>query len=107
MNIIDLSVFDCDIRVECVDRQAESLLNGNYCWFKRSVQDPRISYRITPEDGGEGRLITRNGGCLELARDDGEFLYMFEKDMTSSRRKNSGGISISFMPRYSSWVDAL
>ena len=26
MNIIELSVFDCDIRVECMDGQAESLL---------------------------------------------------------------------------------
>jgi hypothetical protein len=30
MNVIDLSVFDCDIRVECGDRQAVALLNGNY-----------------------------------------------------------------------------
>ena len=53
----------------------------------RSVQDPQINYRITPEDGGEGRLITRNGACPELARDDGEFLYMFEKDMTIETQK--------------------
>ena len=87
MNIIDLSVFDCDIRVECVDRQAESLLNSNYGWFKQSVQDPQINYRITRQDGGEGRLIARNGACPELARDDGEFLYMFEKDMTIETQK--------------------
>ena len=87
MSVIDLSVFDCDIRVECGDRQAESLLNSNYGWFKQSVQDPQINYRITREDGGEGRLITRNGACPELARDDGEFLYMFEKDMTIETQK--------------------
>jgi hypothetical protein len=87
MSVIDLSVFDCDIRVECVDRQVVSLLNSNYGWFKQSVQDPQINYRITREDGGEGRLITRNGACPELARDDGEFLYMFEKDMTIETQK--------------------
>ena len=87
MNVIDLSVFDCDIRIECVDRQAESLLNSNYGWFKQSIQDPQISYRITREGAGERRLITRNGACPALARDDGEFLYMFEKDMTIETQK--------------------
>jgi hypothetical protein len=37
MNIIELSVFDCDIRVTCTDRQAESLLNSNYGCFKQPV----------------------------------------------------------------------
>jgi hypothetical protein len=87
MNVVELSVFDCDIRVECLDRQAESLLNSNYGCFKQSVQDPQISYRITREGAGEERLIARNGACSELARDDGEFLYMFEKDMTIETQK--------------------
>jgi len=34
-----LSVVDCDIRVDCADRQAESLLNSNYGWFKQPVND--------------------------------------------------------------------
>src|SRR5512146_3047293 len=87
MNIIDLSVFDCDIRVECLDREAESLLNSNYGCFKQSVRDPQISYRITREGTGEERLIARNGADPELARDDGEFLYMFEKDITIETQK--------------------
>ena len=87
MNIIDLSVFDCDIRVECLDREAESLLNSNYGCFKQSVRDPQISYRITREGTGEERLIARNGADPELARDDDEFLYMFEKDITIETQK--------------------
>jgi len=87
MNIIELSVFACDIRVECLDRQAESLLNSNYAWFKQPVEDARISYRITRQGTGEGRLIARDGACPELARDDGDFLYMFEKDMTVETQK--------------------
>ena len=87
MNIIELSVFDCDIRVECLDRQAESLLNSNYGWFKQPVEDAHITYRITREDPAGGRRIARNGACPELARDDADFLYMFEKDMTIETQK--------------------
>jgi hypothetical protein len=39
MKIIELSVVDCDIRIDCTDRQAESLLNSNYGWFKQPVND--------------------------------------------------------------------
>src|SRR4029077_2015937 len=87
MNIIELSVFDCDIRVECLDRQAESLLNSNYGWFKQPVEGAHITYRITREDPAGGRRIARNGACPELARDDGDFLYMFEKDITIETQK--------------------
>src|SRR5882724_660601 len=87
MNVIELSVFDCDIRVECMDIQAESLLNSNYGWFKQPVEDAQITYRITRQRAAEGLLIARNGACLELARDDGDFLYMFEKDMTIETQK--------------------
>ena len=87
MNIIDLSVFDCAIRVEYWDRRAGALLNGNYSGFEKSIRDPQISYRITHEGMGEERVIARKGACTELARDDAEFLYMFEKDMTIETQK--------------------
>jgi hypothetical protein len=87
MGVIELSVFDCDIRVECMDGQAESLLYGNYGWFKQPVEDAQIAYRITRQDADQGLLIERKGACPELARDDGDFLYMFEKDMTIETQK--------------------
>src|SRR4030095_15972274 len=87
MDVIELSVFDCDIRVECLDRQAASLLNSNYGWFQRAVEEPQISYRITRQGKADGRLIARNGAYPELARDDGDFLHMFEKDMTIETQK--------------------
>jgi hypothetical protein len=87
MDVIELSVFDCDIRVECLDRQAASLLNSNYEWFKQAVEEPQITYRIARQGTGEGRLIARNGAHPELALDDGDFLYRFEKDMTIETQK--------------------
>src|SRR4030095_15950932 len=87
MDVIELSVFDCDIRVECLDRQATSLLNSNYGWFKRAVEEPQIRYRITRQGTAEGHLIARNGAYPELARDDGDFLHMFLKDMNNENQK--------------------
>ena len=87
MDVLELSVFDCDIRVESLDRPATSLLNSNYGWFKQTFEKPQIKYRITRPGIGEERLIVRNGADPELARDDGEFLYMFEKDMTIETQK--------------------
>jgi hypothetical protein len=87
MSVIELSVFGCGIRVECSDPQTESLLNGNYGWFKQSVEKAQIAYRIIRRAAAEARLIARNRTCPELARDDGDFLYKFEKDMTIETQK--------------------
>ena len=87
MDVLELSVFDCDIRIESLDRPAASLLNINYGWFKKEVERPQITYRITRRGPGEERLIVRDGAPPEMARDDGEFLYMFEKDMTIETQK--------------------
>src|SRR5262245_43684866 len=87
MDVLELSVFDCDIRIESLDRPAASLLNINYGWFKQDIERPQIRYRITRRGRGEQRLIARVGAAPEIARDDGEFLYMFEKDMTIETQK--------------------
>ena len=63
MNIIELSVFDCDIRVECVDRQAESLLNSNYGWFKKRIEEAQITYRITRQGAGLLAQIQHVANC--------------------------------------------
>ena len=43
------------------------------------LKKPQIIYRITREDVAEGLLITRNGACPELARDDGDFSICLRK----------------------------
>jgi hypothetical protein len=87
MSVIDLSVFGCDIRIDCMDRQAESLLNSNYGWFRRSITGAQITYQIIRERRSDGLLVARNGALPELARDDGDFLYLFEKDITIETQK--------------------
>jgi hypothetical protein len=87
MDVLEFSVFDCGIRVESLDRPAASLLTSNYSWFKQAFEKRHITYRITRPGMREDRLITRDGAYPVLARDDGDFLYMFEKDMTIETQK--------------------
>lgn len=88
MSRIELSVFGCDIRIECMDDRAESLVRGNYGSLKNVAKDPRVFYRITRGEASEGLLIERNGSpCPMLARDDYDFLYMLEKDVTIETQK--------------------
>src|SRR4030095_5001668 len=58
-----------------------------YSWFKQAFEKRHITYRITRPGTREDRLITRDGAYPVLARDDGDFLYMFEKDMTIETQK--------------------
>jgi hypothetical protein len=87
MDVLEFSVFDCGIRVESLDRPAASLLTSNYSWFKQAFEKRHITYRITRPGTREDRLITRDGAYPVLAQDDGDFLYMFEKDMTIEAQK--------------------
>src|SRR4051794_22538000 len=84
---VDLSVYGCDIHVECMDDKTESLLNRIYVCFKRSIKEGQITYRVARDRTSEKYLIERAGILLELANDDGEFLYKFDKDLTIETQK--------------------
>jgi hypothetical protein len=87
MTPIELAVFDCDIRIDCMDSRAEALLVANYGWFKRGLKDPRLQYCIQREPRSCRVVILRNGLQPIIASDDGEFLFLFEKDMTIELQK--------------------
>jgi hypothetical protein len=87
MKPIELAVFDCDIRIDCVDSREESLLQANYGWFKRGIKDPQLHYYIGREPTSHRVLITRDGLEPMAASNDGELLFLFEKDMTIELQK--------------------
>ena len=87
MKPIELAVFDCDIRIDCVDSHTESLLVANYGWFKRGLKDPQLQYCIDREPISHRVVIARDGLEPMVASDDGEFLFLFEKDMTIELQK--------------------
>jgi hypothetical protein len=87
MSLIEFLVFGCGIRVECMDTRAELLLRSVYGSFRQSIADARIHYRITRQQASGGLLIARQGVCPMVARDDYEFLFVFEKDMIIETQK--------------------
>lgn len=70
-----------------MDTRAEFLLRSVYGPFRRSIEDARIHYRITRQQASGELLIARQGVCPMVARDDYEFLFLFEKEMTSETQK--------------------
>jgi hypothetical protein len=87
MDPIELSVFDCNIRIECPDDYARSLLVANYGWFQMQSKEPQLRYFINRERASQEFMITRDDVEPLLASDDGEFLFQFEKDMTIQLQK--------------------
>jgi len=87
MSPIELCVFGCDIRVECFDEQAASFLTRIYRLFKHPIKKAEISYRIARESSSERLYIARNGASPEIARDCGDFIYKFDKDLTIETQK--------------------
>jgi hypothetical protein len=87
MSLIELCVFGCDIRVECFDEQAASFLTRIYRLFKHPIKKAEINYRIARESSSERLYIARNGASPEIARDWGDFIYKFDKDLTIETQK--------------------
>lgn len=87
MSGIQLSVLDCNIRVDCRDSRAESLIAANYGWFRRETKEPQLHYLISRDKTSQGFVITRDGVEPVVAADDGKFLFLIEKDMTIELQK--------------------
>jgi hypothetical protein len=90
MGSLELSVFNCGIRINCFDARAEVLIQSGYSWFIKAIQTPLLSYHISRDGVSEPLLIRREsagGGLDEVTRTDSDFLYLFDKDLTIETQK--------------------
>lgn len=87
MTSVELSVFDCNIRVDCADKETESFIVANYGWFRRQGKDPDLHYAISRGQTFRGFIITRDRAEPVIASDDAEFLFLFEKYITTELQK--------------------
>lgn len=87
MSLLEFSIFDCTVRVDCRDNQAEALLTANYSQLRGNGKDSLLRYRITRQPACGGLVISRDGLDPVVTSDDGEFLFLFEKDMTIELQK--------------------
>ena len=86
MSLIELSLVDRAVRVECADHRVVSILRSIYGSLTRAANNPPITYRITPESSGTLSLA-RNGTPLQTARAGVDFLYNFDKDLIIESQK--------------------
>lgn len=78
-----LSVFNCTIDLQCKGASVHELLLAAY---GRMATPPGsssdISYFVSRANNGPGFFVTRAGQESLVAQDAGEFLFLFEKDLT-------------------------
>jgi hypothetical protein len=84
---VELCVFDCNIRVDCIDQQTQSLIVANYGWFRGQGKKPDLRYLISRGKTFPGFVIARDGMEPVIASDEAEFLFLFEKDLTIELQK--------------------
>jgi hypothetical protein len=87
--ILSLAVLGCHIKVQCQDPTAHTLLARIYSHLVGRPATPDVVYRVSRErHKGASILCLARGGQQTLnASDDGEFLFLFEKDMTIELQK--------------------
>jgi hypothetical protein len=82
-----LNVFNLGVSVESADPELLSLLIGNYGHMRRDFEQPSLSYVVGRSDDSPTLFLSRIKGETLTASDEGEFLFLFEKDMTIELQK--------------------
>jgi hypothetical protein len=86
--VLFLNTLGCGVRVECRDPEALELLVGNYGRMRVYKPDsPSLEYTVSRCRNRSGFRIARRGREPLMAADDGEFLFLFEKDLTIELQK--------------------
>ena len=83
-----LRIFDRNIHVTCQDTTTAHILREAYSHFSTLLAaspSADLSYTVGPHD--QGFFLKRSGSQVLHAEDDGEFLFLFEKDITIELQK--------------------
>jgi hypothetical protein len=87
VRILCLSIFDINIQVRCEDTRTYRLLKINYGQMQADASTFDLEYRVGANKDASGLFILRTGASVIVASDEGQFLYLFEKDMTIELEK--------------------
>ena len=86
--ILFLHILGCDVRIECRDPDAVDLLIANYGQMQVDQSlSADLEYTVSRHRKKSGFRIARRDGEPLAARDDGDFLFLFEKDLTIELQK--------------------
>jgi hypothetical protein len=77
-----LAALGCHVEVRCDDAVTHALLLANYGYLQDSSGSAALQYIVGRQSGRCCFFIIRAGQEPLTASDPGEFLFLFEKDMT-------------------------
>jgi hypothetical protein len=86
MATLQLEFLDCGVQIDCLDENAQALLQDIYRSFQRSVTHRQLIYYISPYLSGS-LFIARHGCSPEIARGPGDFISKFDKDLIIETQK--------------------
>lgn len=82
-----LTVFGRRVQVKCEDATAYALLTANYSALQGEPAAPDLRYVVRRSEVSRSFSIIREGEEPLTGLDDGEFLFLFEKDLTIELQK--------------------
>ena len=87
MPTFTLTLFDRHVQVQCADPKVRALLQVNYGQLEAKVTNVDLRYRIVKETASSFFRLTRKGQPALLPANDGELLFLLEKDLTVEVQK--------------------
>jgi hypothetical protein len=87
LDTVSLRVLGCQVNVQCRDAASPALLVAQYGHLQSSPGLGALHYTVDRQEGSGRFMIIRASQPPLIASDPGEFLFLFEKDMTVEIQK--------------------
>ena len=86
-NVLSLRVCDELVKVHSKDNDARALLLANYDQMQVNLEPGGINYTIAKDEKSNGLLIATCEGKRLAAKNEGEFLYLFDRELIIQLQK--------------------
>jgi hypothetical protein len=87
LDTLSLRVLGCQVNVQCSDAASPALLRAQYGHLQGRLEPGALHYTVDRQEGAGRFVIIRASQPPLIALDPGEFLFLFEKDMTVELQK--------------------
>lgn len=87
VHTLAFTAIDCHVHVQCEDAAAYTLLTTNYGALQGQPAAPDLRYLVRSNAASRSFSLLREGEELSTGLDDGDLLFLFEKDLTIALQK--------------------
>jgi hypothetical protein len=87
VHTLAFTAVDCHVHVQCEDAVAYTLLAAHYSTFQAQPAAPDLRYLVRRDAASRTFSLFRDGEELSAGLDDGELLFLFDKDLTIALQK--------------------